>query len=199
MKKITLYFFILTSFVACGDKEDSLGLKDGVEDGDHRIFVTSSKYDGAFASGKADSLEEADSICNSHAATAGLVRTYKAILSDENNDAYLRLNFTGKVSMVEADEETTQEVVASGIDLWLTGSKNMLAGVDLDENGASVSGNVWTGTGDTGAVTTSYCDNWSNTSLSGTIGTIGEPGADWIESSFMICGNSFRLYCVSQD
>jgi hypothetical protein len=76
----------------------------------------------------------------------------------------------------------------------------LTAGIDRDENGNLVSGDVWTGTtvaGDTAAAT---CNDWASSSsaVTGKCGTSGGVDASWTVSSTPSCNIQLRLYCFEQ-
>ena len=199
MKKIissqlTLSLSLLILLSSCGQEAGGGEGTDGVAVADHRIFVTSVSYTGAELGG----LANADSKCTSLAATAGLERNYKAIVSDTSGNAKNRLVFTGGVYAVPSSGES-ELIVATGSDLWGTDTKNLLTSVNIDENGSSASSYVWTGTDSDGAVLVGeHCSNWTSTASSGRRGHTDQSDDRWVEDTDISCTNSYPIYCISQ-
>lgn len=74
----------------------ALATAGGVEAQNRRAFVTSTQYNGNFASlavAGATALDKADTVCRQHAASAGLPnsQTYRAWLSTSTDDVYCRV------------------------------------------------------------------------------------------------------------
>lgn len=195
MRKLLIICLSLV-IISCGSN-DGADLQDGIADSDHRIFVTSNSYNGSLGG-----LTGADSSCLSAAQSAGLVLSYKAVLSGSgaNESADDRLNITGSVYIFTSSEERVL-VVGSGTDLWGTDSQNLLASVSSDELYNNVGGaSVWTGTDSDGKVyPSSHCSNWSSNSAgqNGWYGTSNSVNAAWIENNFSNCSSTARLYCIS--
>ncbi len=183
---------------ACGSGTPGDGSSsDGVNSDDHRVFVTSTSYDGNLGG-----ISGADTKCATAATAAGLERTYKAIITtaDADTTAFKRLNFSGAIYTVDASDNSAL-VAASGADLWLAETKALLNDINLDENGATVSKTPWTGTSsDGGVISTSHCSSWTVNSA-GTDGEIGDTGRSddrWVELGLENCSNQNPIYCISQ-
>lgn len=189
------WIFLLFLIVSCGQSEEAL-ITDGVEPYEHRIFVTSGTIQANFGT-----LESADALCESEAQSAGLVRSYKAIISNTSYDAKERIRLYGKVYNVDASLNAIK-VVDQPEDLWRAFTKSLLSPVNLDANGGIVSGYAWTGSYSEGSRSDdNHCSNWSSTSssLDGQAGVIGSTSSTWLEDlSVESCSESFHLYCISQ-
>ena len=193
MIKRSIQIFFLSLLVACG-VQDSSNQKDGIADGDHRIFVTMTQYDGNLGG-----LSGADSYCSQAASSAGLERTYRAILSTDTVAAESRLNITGAV-YIFSDDSTRSLVAASGIDFWGTDTENLRNTISISELYTVVSSNVWTGTtSEGGTMGTQNCNEWQSSS-SGQNSFYGSSTAldsTWVENSPESCNNINHLYCIS--
>jgi hypothetical protein len=191
MKWIQL--IILFTVVSCGvaDSGDVTTI-DGIIDSEHRIFVTSSTY-----SGNLGGVSGADDKCRQVAINAGLVRTYKAIISTSSSDASNRLLISGNIYVVTGADSRTL-VANSGTDLWNTDSVNLNTTVNVDENYSVVAVTPWTGTTASGGAGTDLCSDWSSTSGNGDVGLTSSAGSQWVENTFVSCGQSHPLYCISQ-
>lgn len=185
--------FILS---ACGLSDSSDGAStDGIVGDQHRIFITSSTYTGNLGG-----ISGADSKCQTAAQNAGLLRTYKAIISDSSDEARDNLSLVGEV--LNIDSSGNQDtIVEFGANLW---DSSLDTNIKYDEFGNFQSGRVWTGTDSDGGNTSGTlenCSNWSSSS-SGVDGGVGDSTSsfgDWVEdASTQTCDNSFRLYCISQ-
>ena len=193
--KNVFHLSMLLMMVACG-VQDSSGQKDGIADGDHRIFATMTVFDGNLGG-----LEGADAHCSSAAAKAGLTRDYNAILSTDTRSAESRLNITGTVYMF-TDESTRVLVAASGIDFWNTNSQSLRSAITKSEIYTNVTSKVWTGTTLEGDVMPSQnCNEWqsSSSTQSSFYGTSTSINSEWIEDRFESCNNVNHLYCISVD
>lgn len=198
MKK--LIFIISLSFIitSCGTDSSSGSGTDGLNSSDHRIFVTSTTTNGNLGG-----LTGADEFCQGVAEDAGLKRTYKAVLGDSSTAASSsnRLEFTGSIYMVDASDSDIL-IASTGTDLWATesSSQDLLAAIDLDESGNSVTSTPWTGSNSEGSVyTNGHCSDWSSTSGAGVIGSNAAQDGTWLEyDPNGPCGNSYPLYCISQ-
>ena len=195
MMKYALIFILIFSFFSCG--ENSSNLVDGVEDGNHRIFVTSTSYDGNLGG-----ISGADSTCATHASNAGLIRTYKAVLSDSTSDIVNNLQVSGSVYIFS--NSSTRELVASAAsDLWNTDTQDLLNSIQYDEQYNSLSSiTPWTGSDSDGtvALTGNHCTNWSanGSGVSGQVGSATDVDDRWLEGSSITCDNQHPLICISE-
>lgn len=180
--------------LSCGSPAGD-GEVDGVGAGEHRIFISSQTY-----SGNLNGLVGADAKCQGLASSAGLSKTYKAILSSLSETARQRLSLVGAVYIFDSSGQR-QQVAPLGTDLW---GSSLSAAIERDENGVLVTGLVWTGTDSDGAnagSTLENCSNWSASSaaLNGSIGDSSQTNGFWLEEPTPDSCDSFRrIYCVSQ-
>ena len=194
MKKIISSICLVFLFSSCGQEvgggEEG---SDGVAANDHRIFVSSTSFIGSAIGG----VVGGDAECTSLAKAAGLVRTYKSILSDLSTNA-TRLIFTGGVYTVPTTGNAIL-VAATGSDLWDTDSKNLLSNIGIDENGSTTSSYVWTGTDSDGATMISeHCNNWASSAGNGGRGHTDQFDARWVEDTGASCSVAYPIYCISQ-
>lgn len=184
--------------MACGSPDgDGANTIDGVTDDEHRIFVSSGSYTGNMGG-----VDAADANCQSLAESAGLSRTYKAILSTSSSNATDsdRISLVGAIYIINQNGDKTL-IAASREDFWgTTNSIELIENVDVDEQLAQVSGaRVWTGTGSDGAtVPAEHCNGWTSTAGTGFYGLTNQANSEWIESNSDNCSNTNRIYCISQ-
>ena len=190
MKYIVLFIFPFL-FIACGSPAGG-DLLDGLEDGEHRVFVSSQSY-----SGDLGGISGADDKCQDLADRAGLKKDYQAILSDSGSDAQTRLNISGSIHIFDGVQK--RRVASSGADLWNTDIADLSLGIKFDEDGDEVNDLVWTGTDSDGNALGDHCDDWSSESNSGWYGESEKKSAEWSESNFSSCSNFYRIYCISID
>lgn len=179
--------------ISCGVKSDG-GLVDGIADDQHRVFVSSIDYDGNLGG-----LSGADSICNSLAQSAGLSKTYKAVLSDGATDSKDRIVIFGEVVKVGSSGAVTV-LAASSTHFWGTDTTALNANIDLDEYGAARPNQTpWTGTGATGVGSLGYCNDWASNSSShqGDFGSTNHTGPQWTENNFEDCNLTNPIFCIS--
>ncbi|MBC7384812.1 MAG: hypothetical protein H7301_01460 [Cryobacterium sp.] len=89
-------------------------LSDGLALGDHRIFITTNPYGGI----PGDGLADADAFCQTTAASAGLTRNYKAVLSDATANAVDRITSNGG-SVYTFDTLGVKKVVFNSVpEMW---------------------------------------------------------------------------------
>jgi hypothetical protein len=170
--------------------------------GGKAVFVTSTQVDGAFFNG---SPASADLFCQQSAGAGSgpnkpPAGTYKAFLSftGPGNSAGERI---ADAAFVLADGTA---VAASKADL-LDGS--ILHNIDMDENGNTISAEVWTGSLADGTFdgAHSQCLDWtSNVALDvGTAGWSWKQDPDWVRQSLFSvngfwCSDTKSLYCFQQ-
>ncbi len=183
-------FLIILIFVSCGT-ESSSDKKDGILDGEHRIFVSSQTYTGNIGG-----LEGADEKCTELARAAKLKRNYRAILSTSSEEAKTRLNLQGTVYLFGSSGVLT--VVELGTNLW---SGELLHEINFNENQESITANVWTGTdSDGGTFFDDHCQDWTSDSGSET-GSFGESTSltdNALESDVSECDQNLAIYCISE-
>ena len=195
MMKYVFLFVLIFSFYSCG--ENSSNLTDGVEDGNHRIFVTSTSYNGNLGG-----ISGANSTCATHASNAGLTKTYKALLSDSTADIVNNLQVSGSV-YIFSDSSTRLLVVTAASDLWNSDSQDLLNSIQYDEKFNVLSSvTPWTGTDSDGtvALTGNHCSNWSSdgSGVSGQVGSATDVDDRWLEGSSVTCDNQHPLICISE-
>jgi hypothetical protein len=181
-----------------------------------RVFITSvegpadlSKWSDA---GGKQGILAGDAICQARADSAGLNATFRAWLSDDNNDAYCRVaGLSGK----KGSETCKTESVDSGLyvrtddfpfakSLGQLIEGEVLSAIQFDEAAQDltrVSLSVWTGTAPDGALNTSSesnrCDNWASDDSNKTIvnGKGHKTALRWTSAQVTRCGDSSSLYC----
>ena len=199
MKKILIIISASIVFISCGGADNNTVDIDGVRPTEHRVFITKAgTIKGDFSSSSTTGLAGADELCNTYADAAGLIKDYKAILSDSNFAAKDRLVFTGAIYTVTGSEK--RKVADSSVELFNADTVPLLSKLDWDEDGMSVSsGNVWSGTTSSGTIDALNCTNWTDdTAGNGTIGDVNETGQEWIENTNLVCTGTAHLYCISQ-
>lgn len=163
-----------------------------------RVFVTSTGYDADLGShvGVEGGLAGGDAICALHASAAGLGGTWRAWLSDGNEDAVDRVADVGPWYFVDRCTQATGSMAS----LLVSGPERIL---DRDENGANVTGSRWTGTTKSGRNYGLDCGDW--TSSFGGEGLIGLGYYDtdtfpewWTDGPSNPCDFSNRLICFEQ-
>lgn len=147
-------------------------------------FVTSAAYDGA-RGGRLGG----DTICNDHAAEAGLPGTFRAFLANSRESAISRLGEDAS-GWIRTDR---RPFVNSREDLLEDKIRFPLL---LDEGGqASVHVNegVMVGSDD------QNCDDWDETGGRAVSGYVGMSGADWREGGLGHCNVASPIYCFGID
>lgn len=188
---------LLLVFVHCGDfrgtdeATDAVDpMTDGILSNQHRIFVSTPGTNANFGG-----IAGADAACQSNATAAGLVRTYKAILSTATQDAINHIAVTGEIYLFTS--ATTPQLVASNLaDLW-DGNINVAINRTASYNAVGAV-SVWTGTTLAGAFTTGDCSTWGNTVGGTRAGITNMTDSNWINNAGTLCAGNARLYCISQ-
>jgi hypothetical protein len=190
----------------------------GVDDGGLKIFATSVSGNGNLSgwpdAGGNTGLAAADAICQSRATAAGLTGTFKAWLSDSNNDAYCRVHNLGGKKSANCGQGSLP--VAAGPWVRIDGFPfseaidQLLAGkvytpVRYDEFGNLIPSNFpgnfyFTNTYIDGTVDPSYstsCSNWTSNSSQ----YVGGATTDlttimWTEYYSVVCSLTGRLLCM---
>lgn len=190
------YLFLILSFIfiSCGEAVGDGSGADGVGDGQHRIFVSSSTHNGNLGG-----ISGADSICASLASSAGLELTYKAFIGDSTNKLLNRFSLSGSVYNFAGVDRF--KVVELGGNLFDADNTSLLQMIEYDENGDSVSGLVWTGSDSEGQNTLiEDCSNWSsdNGVDEGNVGDNTRTSGFFLEDApAQTCDLSYRIYCIS--
>jgi hypothetical protein len=177
--------------ISCG-QNDSGSSTDGISSSQHRIFVTSNTFQGNFGS-----ISQANILCNTAASSAGLELSYQAILSESLSSATNSLSLIG--SVYTFDETGMKNLITeSGVDLWDNNNVSFVNPINRDEFGDVVSGDVWTGTNDSGNSHSDNCSSWSSDSSSGRYGEVGAISfGEWLERGSKNCSSYAHLYCIS--
>lgn len=169
---------------------------DGLPCASHRIFLTSTVDNGAFTS-HGGGLTGADAFCQNAATSAGLTRTYKAVMSSSTVNAKDRLIFTGPTYNFQT--ASTFVVVANqGSDLWATAGTPLQNAVGYTETFTNPSSQrPWTGTNGTGVFQGNSCNDWTGGG-SGAQGANDATSVFWLFAQGTPCGSNKPVFCVSQ-
>ncbi len=155
-----------------------------------RVFVTSTTQNGNLGG-----LGGADAICAARAAAAGLTGVYKAWLSDASTAVGSRITRAATIPYRRLDGA----MIAAN---WQDLTDGVLAApIDKDENGATVTGDVWTDATIAGAIDAAECLAWTGitTGFKGQTGASTATNAAWTHDVvFEDCAQSRRLYCFEQ-
>jgi hypothetical protein len=152
------------------------------------VFVTSTTHGGGLGG-----FSNADAICATSAAAAGLPGAYRAWLSSSTSSAASRLSHGGAPYVL-----VDGTVIA---DDWsdLTDASLQHA-IDLDEFGTPVAASeAWTGTQPNGTSHSGNCTNWSGGGGTGLPGLTTATGSQWTQRSGALdgCANSKRSACTA--
>jgi len=150
------------------------------------IFATSSKQNGVLGG-----LAGADGICGDRAAAAGLDGTFKAWVSSSDEPAENRLAHAD-VPYVRTDGTPVADDWNDLVD------GNLDAPISRDEEGGSVSGDVWTGTRPNGNTADATCGGFDTSDGFGVCGSSTATGGNWSDNIQPFCTSALRLYCVEQ-
>ena len=183
-----------------------------------KSFITSTSGSGNIATwpdvvsaGPATGLVAADVVCQARAEAAGLPGTFKAWLSDDNDDAYCRMyGLKGKKAAncgqsslpasagpwVRTDGAPFAEVINK-----LTDSLAVLTPARFDENGnESIFSYYYSGTGADGVAVPggNNCSGWTDGTGGGRgwIGSMVGTYRAWSDDTFDLCSDSLRLLCM---
>ena len=173
--------------------------------GPHKhVFTTSNMYTGnsvAEAGSSGSGIDAADELCQKAAVNAGRNGTWKAWISDNNNNAIDRIADVGPWYLEGANEYIVFENKAAM-------TQNPLRTIDHDEFGDMISydpqiiGNkVWTGTYSDGTNSGLNCGNWafSDTQFDGQAGDYGLNDVRWTNTTTPRgCYWQNHLYCFEQ-
>lgn len=202
MKKITFplcLFLTLLLNSACNSSgaASAVILEDGLQDNEHRVFVTSTRFLGDFDG-------DPDATCESLRTSAGLTRTYAAIVSTSTVDANEKIVGNGGAVYLFNDAGTPLLVAASVDALWNTGVTPLSQAINLDENGDAIDLEtlVFTGSDAAGEKLLSggdYCADWSSSAPTFIrMGTANGVNGSSLSHLTDACHTSRRLYCISQ-
>ena len=156
-----------------------------------RVFVTSSRFQGDSLGG----ISQADAHCQNAASAAGLGGSFRAWISEVNNDAISGVPNSGPWYTVDRTE-----LVFNNRSNWAT---TPIRKISIDENGTDHSDDtyeallVWTGT-HSGGLAGDYeatCGNWSEVWVWGVFGILARNTSEWTDWSAGLCDKQYRLYC----
>lgn len=152
------------------------------------VFATSIRYTGSLGG-----LAGADQICADHALAGELTGQFRAWLSTIDESAVERL-----VHATVPYVRTDGVMVASDWSDVVDGT--LAAAIDRDEQGLSVTGDVWTGTLPDGTAYESDCagfEEGTNAAVS-LCGRATSDSAVWTQNIVVGCAQPLRLYCLQQ-
>lgn len=158
------------------------------------VFVTSGVFPGDLGG-----VAGADAQCRAAAASSKLPqlsgRTFVAWLSTPlttgGGDVKGRLvNGTAAYRLVDGRQ------VAGSLADFLDGAHD--SAIELDENGAPVNANVWTGTKNEGTATTSTCIGFVSRLSVGTVGQSALGNGAWTNDKDISCTERAHLYCIEE-
>ena len=203
------------------EKADTGTKKDAGAPVTKRVFVTSGKFTGDFATqgGASDGLSGGDAVCNMAAQTAGLTGTWVAWLSTSETNAASRVDLTAIRVLVDGTTKIFDPAGSDGLVSLnpLTMTEN---GDTLPTSGDGDGFEVWTGTDGNGhyetestegtsASTDDACKGWTSSSSSlaaveGSLGAVASsvvPDSNWTDGSpdgLDTCDVGDRLYCFEK-
>jgi hypothetical protein len=159
--------------------------------GDLRVFVSSMTFNGDLktAACAVDGATGADSLCQQLADTAGLGGKWMALIDTSASKGADRFTASGPW------------ITGYGFDVFddKTALKSMSVdySVNMDENGAEVDDQVWTGSAMGGMAGT--CGDWmsANAADKGVAGTTNDPSV-WAANGTPGCNAVAHLYCFEQ-
>ena len=191
--KILILFGITMVLSSCGGSGSGSG--DDDSNISHRIFVTSSTYNGNLGG-----LIGADIICTTVAGFGGISGSYRAVMSSSTESANTRLDIDGAVYMKTAAGNVT--VATSGDRFW---NNDLANPINVDENEATLGAmqGPWTGTNPSGGTSGIglTCTDWSigNNSVLGSTGdTSTTASALWVNANGFTCEEMRPLYCIEE-
>jgi len=149
-----------------------------------RVFATSQVY-----SGNLGGVDGGDRRCAERAAAASLGGTWRAWLSTTSQSAADRLQLDS-----ERLERIDGERIAVDAEDLLDGE--LAVPILLNENGAVVSYEVWTGTRADGSLATSNCSDWTSDAESGRCGAPRRSDGAWTDNVTPLCTTRLGLYCI---
>ena len=160
----------------------------------HRIFISSTRTTGRIG---ATGLGAADELCNSLAASAGLARPYRALLSTSTIDAKNRFANSAALYAVGPDgaylvtQSLNENLVTVGAVL-----ENRITHTETTQTPA-VAG-AWTGTTTSGVHSIS-CSDWTEGGGvdNGVSGLFTFYSKSWTSAASPMCSSELHLYCVS--
>lgn len=163
----------------------------------YTVFIGSALYTGSQIG---PTGADADALCQGLADAAGIGggdKKYTAWISDGTND---EPRDRGLKACEKAGSSSASWSLPDGItrvaDNWndLTDG-NIVNPINLDENGVSLSEEVWTGTDEFGAADVRNCDSWTSSAGTGLIGDTRFTDARWTSILGLSCSAPRGIYC----
>ncbi|MBX7100551.1 MAG: hypothetical protein K1X89_22740 [Myxococcaceae bacterium] len=153
------------------------------------IFVTSGTVTGGTLLG----LNGADTVCQNHAADAGLPGTYRALLSTTLSNAVNRLPDAGGWMRPDLLPVAADRVHLISDGIWYQPRLTESGGTPGTPN------SVATGTLLDGGLAATTCTDYAVNTGNVTVGNSTQGALSWITNNATSCGSSVRLYCVGVD
>jgi len=184
-----------TAFLTVGDGGFLWQLATAVTD-DKVVFTTSTRYSGALGG-----VAGADTKCQTHASSAGMLGTFKAWISDNTLSPSTTFSQLSGADYILIDGT----IIANGWSDLTDGTLDNL--LNLDENGNAISGSYsWTNTNSNGSIyTTGFnqsCDYWTSGTGGGVRtarrGRASQTSSQWTSYNVVGCNNTYVLYCFEQ-
>lgn len=172
------------------------------------LNIASAKFSWIFATstntytGNLTSVANADSICTTAGSALDGSLNWVALLSTGSMNAAGHAPVRGSVY----NRASTPVAVATNFTTMWAGT--WATAVTYDETGTSTTGNVWTGSLNTGVADrgtsadaiNNHCANWTSASAgsNGRYGSVTGTGTSWAELGTQACDTTSRIYCVSK-
>jgi len=174
-----------------GDDDPDAAPESGADAGSEEpapriVFATSSKQNGDLGG-----LSGADDLCATRAGEAGIEGTFKAWMSSPDESARDRLSHsTGRYLRTDGTKvaDNWNDLVDGKLD----------APIDHDEDGAAITGDVWTGTLASGNHASDTCGGFDDSGQFGVCGSSTSSGGSWSNNITPFCTSALRLYCIQQ-
>lgn len=163
-----------------------------------RVFVSKNLYLPSQLNG----IEGANALCTSIAKSAGLTRTYVAILSSTTSNIVDNLELSEKSIYTVSTTKELKMVIEQAENLF---SGSVLSSpININEYGEVVEDtiSVYTGTSfegkSAGSDITATCEEWTSDSEESYVGDYDAINSSWIESADSSCSDPKHIYCISQ-
>ncbi len=179
-----------------GNLEDNDGCSSTCSIEHRRVFVSSTLFTGDMgpAIDELQGLDLADAHCQELAESASKEGTYKAWLSDGQDNPETRFGFSSFTGVFELVDGSP---IATGWDDLTDGE--LMQTIDIDETGKAMQLSlVWTNTATTGTSGgVQSCSSWTTASASekGLAGANEFKDAQWTDFNSNSCAGSARIYC----
>jgi hypothetical protein len=159
-----------------------------------RAFVSDTAFNGG-----ALSIAAANTDCSTSAASAGLVGTFKALLSDSTTDAADNIGTTNSKYIYDLQGNYVGRVNAPTYFLFGFAPKTTADGTEV-----AAGTFLWTGTYSYGDDSGATCADWTD-NTSGDTGTVGQITERFGRSygfpygTWKTCNNSYKIWCVEDN